>query len=144
MAIKNFYAVYIDGINRTSRAVMPLKWGDFLDERLDECYLTLRHVRKSNFPPLTPVDIVFHNIFYNGPFQVGKGKDFAHGKEKHFIIANDNATENPIGSGYYDHELYLIEVTKYAECIVCDTQTVTNDLGRNYTENAKKVEPVET
>lgn len=140
MAIKNFYSVYIDGINRTSRAVMPLKWGYFLDERLDECYLTLRHVKKKSFPPLTPVDIVFHNVFYNGENQVGKGKDFAN-EEKHFLVANDSATENPIGSGYYDHELYIIEVTKYAECIVCDTQTVTNDIGRVYTKNAQKVTP---
>lgn len=144
MAIKNSFAVYIDGINRTGKAVMPLKWADFLDERLDECYLSLRKIEKSSFQPLTPVEIKFSNKLY-----WAKGED---GEEtipdvekrtKRFLVADDNAIENPIGSGLYDHELYLIEVTKYAECIVVDTVTFTNDIGRNYTENAQPVIPEE-
>ncbi len=66
MAIKNTFTVYIDGINRTSRAVMPLKYGDFLDERLDECHLGLRAIKKENFTPLTPVEINIENELYWG------------------------------------------------------------------------------
>ena len=51
----------------------------------------------------------------------------------YYVIANDNATEFTPGSGLYNHELYLIEVTKIAECIVVDALTYTNDIGRNYT-----------
>lgn len=35
MAYKNSIAVYIDGKNRTANCVIPLKFGNFLDERLD-------------------------------------------------------------------------------------------------------------
>ncbi len=40
MAMHYEFGVFIDGINRTSRTVAPLKWGNFLDERLDECNLS--------------------------------------------------------------------------------------------------------
>ncbi len=57
MAIKNTAKVYIDGILRSSHTVMPLKWGNFLDERLDECHISLRAIKKQIFAPLTPVEI---------------------------------------------------------------------------------------
>lgn len=141
MSIKNSIYVYIDGINRTSRTVMPLKWGNFLDEQLDECRLSLRGIKKANFEPLTPVDVVLNNEVYYG---TGNAKRTAYNKtvEKHYVIANDNAEETQIGSGLYNHELYLIEVTKIAECAVVDAITFTNDLGRNYTENATLSEPI--
>lgn len=141
MSVKNSVYVYIDGINRTSRAVMPLKWGNFLDEQLDECRLSLRGIKKANFEPLTPVDIVLNNEVYYG---TGQAKKTAYKRtvEKHYVIANDNAEETQIGSGLYNHELYLIEVTKLAECAVVDAITFTNDLGRSYTENASFAEPV--
>ena len=59
----------------------------------------------------------------------------------YYVIANDNATEFTPGSGLYNHELYLIEVTKVTECIVVDPLTYTNDIGRNYTENAPYAQP---
>ncbi len=62
MSYKNSFTVYIDGINRTANAVMPLKWGDFLDERLDELYLSLRRIKKAHFEPLTSVEIVLSKI----------------------------------------------------------------------------------
>lgn len=124
---------------------MPLKWADFLDERLDECYLSLRGVKKKNFPPLTPVEIVLSNKLYDS-----KGEDGTETisdpekRTKRFIVADDNATESPLGTGLYDHELYLIEVTKCAERVVVDTITFTNDIGRDYMGNATEVVPVIT
>lgn len=141
MAYKNSAYVYIDGINRTPNAVMPLKWGDFLDERLDECNLSLRGVKRDNFAPLTPVDIVLTNELYYGVG--GKKKVVESNTEvKHFIVAEDSVSEMQIGSGFFNHELYLIEVTKSAECVVCDTLTFTNDLGRSYTDNSSFAEPM--
>ena len=134
MAIKNSVYVYIDGINRTPSAVLPLKTGNFLDERLDECRLSLRAIKKKNFAPLTPVEIIINNEFYLGTRE-SRRTIKKRTQTKHFIVANDNATETQIGSGLYNHELYLIEVTKIAECVVGDTLTFTNDLGRSYTKN---------
>ncbi len=125
MAILNSAAVYVDGINRTSRTVMPIKWGNFLDERLDECHLAIRHVKKKNFEPLTPVEIQLTNEIY-WKTGVHKISERVREQTKRYIIANDSAVESPIGSGYYNHDLYLIEVTKIAECYAVDTLTFTN------------------
>lgn len=134
MAIRNKATVYINGRNYTFAAVMPIKWGNLLDERLDEMYLSLRKVKKQNFTPLTPVEIHFSNQLYFGSTDV----DAPQTATKRYIIADDaNVTENPVGSGWYDHDLYLIELTKILECVIVDTNTVTNDLGRNYIANAK-------
>lgn len=137
MAIQNKAAVYIDGINLTPFTVMPIKWGNLLDERLDEAYISLRHCPIEIFKPLTPVEIRFSNRLYFGNTTVD-----TQNKTKKYVVANDTgAQENPAGSGLYDHDLYIIEMTKLLECIVVDTITFTNDLGRNYAGNAKTVVP---
>ena len=141
MAYKNEIYVYIDGINRSSKVVLPLKWGNFLDEQLDECRLALRAVKGVEiFAPLTPVDIVLNNEMY-----FGVNSRRAVDKKtvvKHYLVADDSVVETQLGSGLYNHDLYLIEVTKAAECVVVDTLTFTNDLGRNYTENAGYADPI--
>ncbi len=60
---------------------------------------------------------------------------------RYYLIANDDAEEIQIGRGIYNHDLYLIEVTKTAECYIVDTLTFTNDLGRNYAENSIYAQP---
>ncbi len=140
MATQNSTYIYIDGINRTTNAVLPIKTGDFLDERLDECNLSLRGVKKEIFSPLTPVDIIIVNDFYYGEDEDRKAVKKTE-TIKYYIVANDNATEMQVGSGIYNHELSLIEVTKVAECVVVDSLTYTNDIGRNYTDNAQIAEP---
>lgn len=136
MAIENTAAIYVNGINLTHYAVMPLKWGNFLDEQLDEMYLSLRHGPFEHIKPLTPVEIHLKNRFYFGSTTVDTRT-----KVKRFLVANDNSEESPVGSKRYNHDLYLIEVTKFAECIVVDTITFTNDLGRNYTGDPSAVVP---
>lgn len=134
MAIRNKASVYINGRNLTHYAVMPLKWGNLLDERLDEMYLSLRMCPFENFKPLTPVEIHYSNQRYFGNTNDGAAETMV----KRYIVADDaNAAETPVGSGLYNHDLYLIELTKILECITVDTNTFTNDLGRNYTKNAK-------
>lgn len=141
MAYKNSVVVYIDGINRTHNVVMPVNWGDFLDERLDELSLSLRAIKKENFAPLTPVEIIFDNELYFG--RSASRRTVSRQKAtKHYIIANDTVSESRLGSGFYNHELYLIEVTKAAECYVVDTVTFTNDIGRLYaSEDTPYAEP---
>lgn len=138
MAIENTAAVYVNGINLTHYAVMPLKWGNFLDEQLDEMYLSLRHGPFEHIKPLTPVEIHFKNRLYFGSTTVDTRT-----KVKRFLVANDNSEESPVGSKRYNHDLYVIEVTKFAECIVVDTITFTNDLGRSYVANSPKAQYTE-
>lgn len=139
MAVKNSAAVYINGINYTHYVVMPLKWGNFLDEQLDEMNLTLRRSKKRVFAPLTPVEIHLKNELY-----WGQTVDKTCEQVKQFIVANDSVTEVPVGKGLYDHELALIELTKIMECIVVDTCTFTNDIGRNYLNSQSDVYPEES
>lgn len=133
MAIKNEIAVYINGMNKTARVVLPFKIGNFLDERLDEAHLSLRGVKKENYVPLTPVEVVITNTLYWGIWNDNPIIDKQSTKTRYFVVANDVAWEVPVGSGFYNHDLYLIEITKIAECFVIDTITYTNDLGRIYT-----------
>ena len=137
--IKNSASIYINGINVTAFTVLPIKWANLLDERLDEMYLSLRKCPFENFKPLTPVEIQLQNQIYFGNAVI----DTQTATKRYIVAADENVVENPVGGfsngwltgKYYDHDLYIIELTKYLECIVVDTNTITNDLGRNYTNN---------
>jgi len=61
--------------------------------------------------------------------------------EKVFLVSSDDSSEAPAGSGYYNHEIMLIEETKKLEGIIIDSLTFTNSLGRTYTEQYVYVEP---
>lgn len=136
MAVKNDIYVYIDGINRTNKLIYPVKLSSLLDESLDEAVITLKFVKREIFPPLTPVEIrVINEVGWQGRVASREEKTY------HYVIAGDSVTESPVGSGLYNHQLALVEVTKAAECIVVDTLTVTNDIGRVYTNNQKQVIP---
>lgn len=135
--VNNDIAVYIDGINRTSKLVYPVKLSFLLDDSLDEAVITLKHVKKDIFQPLTPVEIHVANTVTIGSTTTTQTKVY------YFVVAGDSVTESPVGSGLYNHQLALVEVTKAAECIVVDTLTVTNDIGRNYTLHPSPVVPVD-
>ena len=53
---------------------------------------------------------------------------------QYYIIATDNAYEQERGTGRYEHQIYLIELTKIAEGYIGDNMTFTNALGNNFTE----------
>ena len=141
MAVKNKIVIYIDGISYTPKLVTPLKTGELLDERLDECTVSLRNVKVERFAPMTPVEIVITNDVYFGEYNRDK---VYHREEavKYFLVADDVADESIIGKGFYNHDLALIEVTKAAELVVVDTITFTNDIGRNYAGNSTIAEPI--
>ena len=139
MAIRNEAAVYIDGINRTGKTVVPLKGGDFLDERLDEGVLSLRGVKLPPLPPCTPVEVIRKNTLYFGHTDVDTQT-----VTKQYIVADDTAEEVTPGTGLYNHELSLIELTKALELYIVDTLTYTNAIGRTFTDAATPVVPVET
>lgn len=141
MAVKIVTAVYINGVNRTSRTVLPIKIGNFLDERLDECNISLRAVKKEVFSPLTPVEVRVKITEYFGERDNPRYSKVIDELTLYFVVANDSANEMRPGIGLYNHELYCIEVTKAAECVVVDALTYTNDIGRSYTAASALAEP---
>ena len=49
-----------------------------------------------------------------------------------YLVSNDKSVESPVGSGRYNHQLYLIELTKILEGFIGDSITFTNALGNKY------------
>ena len=98
--------------------VFPFSWGELLDERLDEAYITLYDSPEKTYKRLSDVKVTITN----GPRV----------KDEYFIIASDNSYELPVGSGKYKHDIYLIERTKLLEGIFCSSITFTNNKGNDY------------
>ena len=140
----NKYSVTINGIDFTNYAVYPLKWGNLLDERLDEAYVTLKFVPKSlqdgAFRPLSLAKIVISNTpdtnqdsEQDEVFGIDqKLNQITHRltqtTNKRFLVARDTVYNNPIGGNFDTHELYIIEETKFLEAFICDTLTFRNAL----------------
>ncbi len=115
--------IIINDKDISSNVAMPLKWNALLDERLDEGRMSVRHVTTKLYPLGAQVKITVDDTVED------------------FIISADESTEIPVGSGYYNHELSLIEPTKLLEGIVVESLTFTNNLGRTYDINKIDVEP---
>lgn len=107
--------------------VFPFSWGELLDERLDEAYITVYDSPEQTYKRLTDVKVSIRNKTDAGD----KTKD------EYFIIASDNSYELPVGSGKYKHDIYLIERTKLIEGIFCSTITFTNTKSNNYLGTGK-------
>jgi hypothetical protein len=114
----NNISLSINGKNYTSHVPFPFKWQELLDEQLDEGCFSLLQVEESIFKPLSDVSIT---IFTE------KGN-----KNLQFLISNDKAEEIPSGSGKYNHEIYVIELTKWLEGFMCRSQGYVNSLGKIY------------
>lgn len=143
-------------VDYTKYALNPIRHADLLDEQLDESSLTMKQVPAEIFHPLTYVKITHTNIsegIFSDTYleRIKKRSDRTttitvddNGKVTEtlalfYVIANDNSIEVPIGSGRYDHTLYLIELTKILEGFIGDSITFTNALGNNYLNAAANV-----
>jgi hypothetical protein len=123
---QNTYIVTIDGTDYTRYIPMPWKWSARLDERLDECRMSMKQCPVPIFEPMSEVKI--------------RLSDKKNGiTEMTYIVAADDSTEIPVGSGFYNHELMLIEETKKLEGIIIDSLTFTNSLGRTYLDNSREI-----
>ena len=111
----NHCQVFIDGVEYQN-ATLPFKYGNFLDKQLDHAIVQLTRVNKQYFEPTTPVKVEITD----------KNGDI---KTLYYIISNDNFHETPVGSGYYRHDLTLIEPTKILEGIPVETLCFTNANG---------------
>lgn len=139
----NDFFIIINGVNYTDYAIYPLKWGNLLDERLDEAYVTLKFVPKTLqdgvFRPLSRVTLIVYcePDTYQTELQPDtdgveqqllENNRLRQFTEKHFLIAKDTVYNNPIGGDFATHELYIIEETKFLEAFICDTLTFRNAL----------------
>ncbi len=127
----NYFSLYHwNGIKweAISNPVFPPGFSSLLDERLDEAYVTFYNAKKDEYKPTDAFALTFYE---NGKAVKNLG----------LCVAMDRVTNLPLGSNRYKHELSLIEPTKLAEGIMCQTLTFTNDLGKVYTANAKAVAP---
>ncbi len=135
----------------TKKCVFPLKIADFLDEQLDECELFIKKIKDEYFNPLTIFKITLVNTpdCLLSPLDVANikartqdntivyeydenTKRLTEKKERFFVVATDNSVEKPIGSGYFEHTIYLIESTKILEGFIGDSIVFTNALGNDY------------
>jgi hypothetical protein len=117
----NKIQVLIDGTDYTNHVPFSFKWSALLDEQLDEATLELIRVSIENFEPLVNVTVKIWN-------ESDTTKVITH----NFLIANDEAHELPVGSGKYNHTLYLIEETKYLEGFIVRSHGYVNALNNYY------------
>lgn len=146
-------------IDYTKYAVMPIKFADLLDEQLDEAELTLKAIPVEYFRPLTLVKVnvrcendapissrYFQKVLARAQTDIiesgGANGTYYERLERVFIVANDSANEIMglkvkrgvnAGKSVYNHQIYLIEITKIAEGFIGDALTYTNTLGNDYT-----------
>ena len=117
----NKVELIIDGKDYSKYLVFPIKWQELLDERLDECCISLLRTSEFIFKPLCDAKITIKN-----------NEEVL--KEMDFLVCNDKAEEIPSGSGKYNHEIILIELTKWLEGFMCRSIGFTNSLGRIYAD----------
>ena len=106
----------------TPQVPFPLKWSDLLDEQLDEATLSILRAKTEVFQPFTMVTLSV------------RSEENADDETKTYYAASDKADEIPPGSERYNHELYLIEETKWLERFVIPSAGFINALGRTYVE----------
>ena len=127
------YSLTIAGVSiPKSNCIMPAKYNDHLDEQLDMATVSVFGVTTEIFKPFCKVTITAEGApRENEPTIV-----------KHYRLMSDMGTESPNGTGFYRHELLLIEETKYLEGFMVESLCVTNAGGRNYTQ--KDIELITT
>lgn len=106
--------------------VFPFRWGELLDERLDEAYVNLIGSRTPCFKPTEEIEVAIY-------------EDGERRSAEYYVIARDDAERYPVWSDTYKHTLYLLERTKLLEGIICPALTFTNALGINNERNIGKI-----
>lgn len=125
----NQFNIVINGTDVTAYCPFPPKTESLLDERLDMARVDLAGYPGGVFPYMAEAEITF--------------TDYTEASQTvYYLVATDTAEETPVGSGKFNHSIELIEETKYLESFLIDTQTYTNDLGRDFTDNAPLAQPI--
>lgn len=124
----NSYKIFIDG-KEIKNATFPIKFGELLDEQLDYATVTLSRINVKQFKPRTPVRVEITSE------NTSNGESYKQKKVLNYVLANDSFQETPVGSGFYKHEIMLIEPTKLTENPL-ETLCFTNAGARNFVGNA--------
>ena len=111
--------------------VQPFTYGTTLDDSLDSGKIMIsQSTREAIIKPFTRIRITIS--------EDGTEKDTID-----CIVANSDRVMRRLSEPkLYDHTLELVELTKLLEREVCDTMTVTNYLGHDFTAGAAPVDPV--
>lgn len=104
--------------------ILPAKYDEHRDEQLDLASASVYGVKTEMYEPFAPVTFEIE----------GKPDDGETTITKHYRLMSDRSEESPNGSGFYRHELLLIEETKYLEGFMVESLCVTNAGGREYKE----------
>lgn len=143
-------------VDYSHKSVFSPKNANLLDEQLDEAYLTIKRIKESYFKPTSLVILEYivnpkakyTEDYFNREIK-GKAETevistydvdshtVKETKKVIFMVASDNAIEQPVGSGLYNHEIYLIEATKITEGYIGESITFTNSLGSGYSTETK-------
>ena len=111
-------------VDCTAQVPFPIKLNNLLDEQLDEATIAVLRAVTPSFQPFTTVVISWSN-----------GADSASADDTAtFYVASDKANEIPPGSERYNHDVYLIEETKWLERFIIPSSGFTNALGRSYVD----------
>ena len=117
------YSLTIDGVSiPKSNCIMPAKYNDHLDEQLDMATVSVFGVTTEIFKPFCKVSITAE----------GAQRENEPTITRYYRLMEDRATESPVGTGKYRHDLTLIEETKFLEGFLVESLCVTNAGGRQY------------
>lgn len=100
--------------------ILPAKYDEHIYEQLDFASASVYGVKTEMYEPFAPVTLEIE----------GKPDDGETTITKHYRLMSDRSEESPNGSGFYRHELLLIEETKYLEGFMVESLCVTNAGGR--------------
>lgn len=104
--------------------ILPAKYDEHIYEQLDLASASVYGVKTEMYEPLAPVTFEIE----------GKPDDGETTITKHYRLMSDRSEESPNGSGFYRHELLLIEETKYLEGFMVESLCVTNAGGRDFVQ----------
>ena len=104
--------------------ILPAKYDEHIYEQLDLASASVYGVKTEMYEPFAPVTFEIE----------GKPDDGETTITKHYRLMSDRSEESPNGSGFYRHELLLIEETKYLEGFMVESLCVTNAGGRDFVQ----------
>ncbi len=132
----NHITVKINDEEYTDKCPFPVTFNQLLDKQLDEFTLELLQIDNPIFKPITTVIITV----WNGKYPIEQYPEKA--LKLRYIITSCKSNEIPAGSGKYNHQLALIEETKYLECFIVRSCGFVNPLLKEYTQIAVEWETI--
>ena len=117
------YSLTVNGTQISQgNCVMPAKYNEHLDEQLDLASVSVFAVQTEIYPQFCRVSLTI----------TGNQREGEQPIQKYYRLMADNSVESPNGSGFYKHDLTLIEETKFLEGFIVESLCVTNAGGREY------------